>query len=413
MPVTDTLGLKSQETSRSLSRSLGIWPFLDQPTPLSLTFIHRTSPSDDTQKQDYTIEWVDVERVLAKTKSDVFVIFDCCHAGLLCRPANRGSDRCFQYMGACSPYQRTKRAGRASFTTAMIWALERLSSKPGFPSSELLMTITEAPNFPRDQYPELYGGRFEPSAEYIYIAPTPLPNESIQVPLGRYRNVPAEEEKKQQEYLDLRFHFDSPISREALVRTADTLKRQMKIKKLECRRVTFRGKYSAAEWAASAFLDRIRHKRNVTANQPTPTAPTFMLQGPLTSDETAPPALRLDTIPRTPSPSGPSSGVLSPWIRSEEHGGRPEQKSAGRELERRSSTDAETARGNSIDDHSAQKRKHTTEGEKDMAEDDNQPKGSKRQKSDGRVAGEDGLRESSELRRRSTRRSRGKASTSA
>lgn len=102
-------------------------------------------PEEHEKIGDVSLAWHEVERTLSRTKSDVLVIFDCCHAGLLCRAAWRGLSRCYQYIGACETNQQTRRAGPNSFTTAMTWALKQLADthKQGFPVTELVKSVME------------------------------------------------------------------------------------------------------------------------------------------------------------------------------------------------------------------------------------------------------------------------------
>lgn len=124
-----------------------------------------------------SIEWNEVERTLVATSSDVLVIFDCCHAGLLCRSAQDGlvnRTRIFQYLGACESEQRTKSSGSQSFTAAIIWALKELAEESDFPITTLVKKIEARAEFPHHQQrPVLFGGRFAPVSENIRLARMP------------------------------------------------------------------------------------------------------------------------------------------------------------------------------------------------------------------------------------------------
>lgn len=125
------------------------------------------------EKIAQSIEWVDVERILSTTSSDVLVIFDCCRAGLLCRSAKEGEtdpNRCFQFLGACESEQQTYRARERSFTTPITWALKELARESKFPLTKLVREIEEHENFPPGQRPVLFGSRYNPICENIHLA---------------------------------------------------------------------------------------------------------------------------------------------------------------------------------------------------------------------------------------------------
>ncbi|KAM0723110.1 hypothetical protein Q7P37_001310 [Cladosporium fusiforme] len=122
--------------------------------------------------RDMSIEWIDVESsVLAKTSADVLVIFDCCHAGLLFRPAYRGPRRSFQYVAARKADQRTKSAGPEPFTSAMIWALKSLANRSGFKVTKIVEKFMQHETFPRGkQEAVVHGSRFGSVDEDIWLA---------------------------------------------------------------------------------------------------------------------------------------------------------------------------------------------------------------------------------------------------
>jgi hypothetical protein len=157
------------------------------------------------------VAWHSAESNLDQTQGDVLCIFDCCNAGRLCQ--YRGLTR-FEYLGACSAEQTTPGPGSRSFTTALIWALRELHRPTSsFPTSELQLKITEAPNFSKTQRPPL-GHRIRPSPDHIRIAP-----------LGR-EPTPApqvEEGPSTYEVLELRFHFKDTLTDEHIIQVADEL----------------------------------------------------------------------------------------------------------------------------------------------------------------------------------------------
>jgi hypothetical protein len=179
-----------------------------------------TMQLDGDQRAGCTIEWVEVERVLRPTQADALVVFDCCHAGLRAKQTwCGGAKRSYQFLGACEALQQTRWAGPYSFTTAMVWALQKLARKSGYPVSELVNTLSRYRNFPRDQTPVLWNSRFEPAASDIWLAPTPAArinrlfmlqdddsddDESAPDYSSDYSPVPV---LPTYDYLDIRFHF--------------------------------------------------------------------------------------------------------------------------------------------------------------------------------------------------------------
>jgi hypothetical protein len=103
------------------------------------------------------IVWEKAEELIGMAKkSDVFLIFDCCHAGKVTVPEFRQpfTTRNFEYIAASDSL--TRRPGKHSFTAALIHALEHLSHDPdGFTTQRLWRAIRQAPNFPKGQVPVL------------------------------------------------------------------------------------------------------------------------------------------------------------------------------------------------------------------------------------------------------------------
>ena len=213
-------------------------------------------------EKDMSIEWTEVEHTLGKTQSDVLVIFDCCHAGLLCRPATRGRQS-FYYVAACKEDQRTRSAGEKSFTTAMIWALQRLSNRPGFTVTTLISTLMEHDKFPRDEqeavvYPSRFGHGPEP-----WIAPTQ--KDQVQVtplPTHEYHlKSKVEDVKPTANILDLRFHFSEHAPEAHIEETAKALKDLLASRQaLHFHRITFIDHTSYVEWSARQWLNNYRRR---------------------------------------------------------------------------------------------------------------------------------------------------------
>ena len=200
---------------------------------------------------------MDAEVNLTGTNSDVLVIFDCCHAGVICKPAWRGSRRSFEYLVATNESGRTRVAGEQSFTTALIWALKSLKSRPGFHTTDLVGAIKKAPSLPQGQYPHLYGSRFDPCAEHIYIAPMHSRDSGEASPVGQFRDE-QERDLSSQEVVDLRIYLPleddaKPAKRfDAVKKFAGQFKGLIEGNHVNCSRVQLLDKdFRLTEWTAA------------------------------------------------------------------------------------------------------------------------------------------------------------------
>ena len=112
------------------------------------------SASDKVSDALSHIVWQEAEGLIhSALRPDIFLIFDCCHAGRLLNMRQRPawSERIFEFLGATGPDGTTPLPGKESFTSALIWALQELADEGAcFMSSELLQKILEAPDFHRD-----------------------------------------------------------------------------------------------------------------------------------------------------------------------------------------------------------------------------------------------------------------------
>jgi hypothetical protein len=222
------------------------------------------------QLERNSIAWHSAENNIASTDSDVLLIFDCCHAGSLCRPYRSSRGRCFEFLAACTADQKTRKPGPDSFTSALIWALEQLAAKPFFNSSELQHMVTKAPKFPKNQFPQLFD-RFDPSPEHISIAPLTTQNKCGSE-TAQYRE---ELDLSKGEYLDLRFYFNLKLDDNAIRQTAYALRGLLREhgSELSAERISFKGRYSvrqAAEAAARHWLGRALGPRQPTLETPDP-----------------------------------------------------------------------------------------------------------------------------------------------
>ncbi|KAI4142043.1 MAG: hypothetical protein LQ341_003332 [Variospora aurantia] len=108
--------------------------------------LEQTSPNDprDARKKARNkVVWNKTEELLRPAEADVLEIFDCR----------------FEYLAATKGQKTTAVPGPKSFTSALIFALEALREqkpKGRFTTDELLRKIkNDAPDFPKDQTPEL------------------------------------------------------------------------------------------------------------------------------------------------------------------------------------------------------------------------------------------------------------------
>lgn len=125
---------------------------------------------------DPFIEWFKVERALKWVKADVLVVFDCSHAGLLCRDASRQGMGLIRYLGSCETIQKTHPAGVSSFTAALCWALEQLSTESAYFLTQFVHKTIEYKSFPTEQYPVLYTGQSGSEPIWFHPIPVRVPN---------------------------------------------------------------------------------------------------------------------------------------------------------------------------------------------------------------------------------------------
>ncbi len=201
----------------------------------------------------YEIAWDSAEALIESTDAEVLVIFDCCHAGVLCRPAHRSAvGPNFEFLAACDAKGTTRKPGPSSFTAALIWGLEGLSTKSYFSSAQLCNTLIDAPNFPDDQFPRIFP-RYRPSGQYITIAPLSPVRGS---PSKQGQEIPhyRDEYDFDWEYVDLRFHFPKELNDDLFRQTAHTLSRVLHDgpSGLPAERISFRRKSSNIERVRAA-----------------------------------------------------------------------------------------------------------------------------------------------------------------
>jgi hypothetical protein len=216
-----------------------------------------------------SIDWTGVEIMLRETKADVLVIFDCCCAGsLFSRPpealGRRLLRRKFLYVGACRAEQRTPSAGLQSFTSAMIWALEKLAAdESGFTVRRLVRTLMSYEHFPRDsQEAVVFESRFGTADGDIWLAPSLGKGKDAAVGCFQVEEGRPEDTRSTADVLDLRFHFAESVTEGVVEDVALAVRELLRTEKgLRCHRVSFLKHKSYVEGPARHWLNLVRKKR--------------------------------------------------------------------------------------------------------------------------------------------------------
>jgi hypothetical protein len=179
-------------------------------------------PNDEITERN-AILWHEAENIVTKTRADILLIFDCCFAGnLISDGRSPYPNRNFEFLAATGHSTITPVPGPSSFTSALVWALEKLvASKVPFSTTELLNQIgNAAPHFPKKQYPILKE-RYNSSDRRLMLAP--IPKEGDFVPTES--KAPAEKQKEiLKEALDLRFYFNKRPCEDQIKRLSKELK---------------------------------------------------------------------------------------------------------------------------------------------------------------------------------------------
>jgi hypothetical protein len=201
--------------------------------------------------------------IIKRTSSDVLVIFDCCHAGVLAKGTRSISDRSFEFLAACGSNEVTAMPGDTSFTSALIWSLKLLAKKQSFTTHQLLRKINEdAPDFPRHQHALIMErGEDETSCvRKLVLAPLPIPGEKDE------RTFPSEDKKPKdliKHYLDLRFFYDKPPTKNEVLFLSESLKNMIANEKITVRHIGWLRMTDIARNAADQWRRRTTIKENV------------------------------------------------------------------------------------------------------------------------------------------------------
>lgn len=260
--------------------------------------------------------WGSAEHNIKDTRSDVLVIFDCCHAGELERNV-RGNftRRAFEFLAATSANSTTKKPGKHSFTSALIWSLSHLLEKHvPFSTQELLRTIlNDAPDFPTDQSPRLSE---RPPACLRKIMLAPLTTDSGSKPTGNSEADEEEEftEETRQE-LTIRLVFNSGITPSMVKEVASHLGRLIRDSDIKAKAALWEGinmplpfqlKDSTAvitQFYVHKWLNQGRKKDKSLGDSPT---------GEVSPPEVSKPVLNQDSKPASSPPSIDGSFVTTP-----------------------------------------------------------------------------------------------------
>ena len=189
------------------------------------------------------VKWHLAEASLQETRSDVFLIFDCCYAGDAGR-AGSLSTRAFEFLAATSAGSTTKSPGPKSFTSALIWALNKLNQeRTRFTTSELTNTIKQCPEFPQDQVPVL-SERNAACIERVIL--TPLSEDGTLVEDPQLQSPVVSDTR---ELLILKFALDRYPEKDDVVKLAQGITHMVKTHDLLFRRVIWGGIHSDSPWS--------------------------------------------------------------------------------------------------------------------------------------------------------------------
>jgi hypothetical protein len=241
--------------------------------------------------------------IIKRTQGDVLVIFDCCHAGVLAKRTRSTSDRNFEFLAACGSDDLTEMPGENSFTSALIWSLKALvKSKPSFTTQQLLRKINaDAPKFPRHQHALIEERSEDETSCYRKLVLAPLPRQGEKVEM----EPPSEKEKPKlqiKHYLDLRFFYDKPPTKEEILRLSQSLKELIASERITARHI---GWLKMTDIVRNAY-DQWKRRMTVRKNEAPLWAQKLGAAGHIT---------RLDiNSPMTPPPSdfgAPDSSIES------------------------------------------------------------------------------------------------------
>ncbi|KAF2437559.1 hypothetical protein P171DRAFT_178790 [Karstenula rhodostoma CBS 690.94] len=186
----------------------------EEPTHMTSLRNQAARRGDQTLPKGTFIMWDRAEHILQEFKHDHLVIFDCCDGGFL---STRGSRHAFEYLVACEGKRKTREPGPHSFTTALIWALEKLKPDAPFTMQELKDQIEEYGDFPSNQKPLVFA-RPDHIAGPISIAPIAKITETA---TGKPPKATSHIGPVERSFVDLRFFFTKEMTAEHAKPVAD------------------------------------------------------------------------------------------------------------------------------------------------------------------------------------------------
>ena len=161
-----------------------------------------------------------------------------------------------EYLAATSAVSSTGIPGPHSFTTALIWALRDLAAKGRkFNTNELVNKINDAPNFPKNQRPELSNRSGKSTAQRIMFEPiskggttarTVGDQASVHAPVPNVTTV-----------LSLKFFFDERPTEENVETLGRSLNHLFQQNRLAVNRIDWGGLYPwrpTLTWAANRLI---------------------------------------------------------------------------------------------------------------------------------------------------------------
>jgi hypothetical protein len=165
----------------------------------ALLTCRRTNRQHSESEKRNCIAWSGAESNITDSAADVLVIFDCCEAAGIGGKKVRSSRASFEFIAACGETERTKRPGKTSFTSALMWSLEKLRNEAPFTSITLVDTIKTYKHLLKTQHPELLR-RDKFADNLVWIAPLISGPQPEAIAKSEHRNP-------RHEYIDLRFNF--------------------------------------------------------------------------------------------------------------------------------------------------------------------------------------------------------------
>ena len=211
-----------------------------------------------------TIDWNGVEQNIEQAQGSVLVILDCCFAGILCHPKERGNKRQYEILAACGENQMTPWPGEDSFTRALIYALQILCKEQSFSTNQLYQKIREAPNFKNNKSkPEHYASRIEePSTYQENIVITPNRPCDASVGAAGVDTSVVGLDLETDHFLDLRLYFSQKLDDEILDSTAKSMSVAIARGGLKAKRVSWLRKGSLKSQMAPVANHLRTYKRS-------------------------------------------------------------------------------------------------------------------------------------------------------